>query len=60
MSIEYTKAELDAFRMLVEQGESPRQMERIHSRLEMPKFIKMVGKEKCDAMLEVLKKEVRA
>jgi len=60
MSVEYTKAELDAFRELVEQSASPYQMDRIHSRLEMPKFIQMVGKEKCDAMFEVLKKEVQA
>lgn len=54
----YTQAELDEFRMLVEMGESRNQLERIHSRLDLPKFIDRVGREKCDAMFEVLKKEL--
>lgn len=53
----FTKEELDEFRSLVEDGESHSQMRRINSRLEMPDFIKRVGKEKCDAMFEVLKLE---
>lgn len=55
--VAYTKEELDEFRKLVEMGESWNQMDRISSRLRMPDFIKNVGKEKCDAMFEVLKKE---
>lgn len=55
--VTYTKAELDEFRKLVQAAESLRQMDRIHARFEQPKFIARVGKEKCDAMYEVLKKE---
>ncbi len=55
---DYTKDELNEFRKLVEAGESRLQMDRIMSRMEMPKFIERVGKEKCDAMFEVLKKEI--
>ena len=54
----YTKKELDEFRLLVVQGESRDQVDRINSRLEMPKFIKRVGRDKCDVMYEVLKKEL--
>lgn len=53
----FTKEELDEFRALVEDGESHSQMRRINSRLKMPDFIKQVGKEKCDAMFEILKLE---
>jgi hypothetical protein len=56
--IEYTQKELKEFRRLVELGESLQQMDRIESRLEMPKFIERVGREKCDAMFEQLKREV--
>jgi hypothetical protein len=38
-------------------AESPRQMDRIKARLEQPKFIERVGKDKCDLMFEELKKE---
>lgn len=55
--IEYTQKELKEFRRLVELGESLQQMDRIESRLEMPKFIERVGREKCDAMFEQLKRE---
>lgn len=55
---EYTKDELDEFRKLVELGESPRQMDRIHARLDMPEFIKRVGESKCDIMYEVLQQEL--
>lgn len=58
MSEQYTKDELDEFRELVEKGESQYQMDRIDSRLEMPKFVARVGKAKCDVMFEVLKKEI--
>lgn len=56
--VTYTEEELDEFRNLVEMGESCHQMDRINSRLEMPKFIERVGREKCDAMFEVLKQEI--
>lgn len=58
MATEYTQAELDEFRSLVEDGESRSQMARIRSRLDMPHFIKRVGKDKCDAMFDVLKREI--
>ncbi len=54
----YTKDEFNEFRKLVEEGESRLQIDRVMSRMEMPKFIERVGKEKCDAMFEVLKKEI--
>jgi len=54
----YTIAQLNQFRRLVEMGESQNQMDRIKSRLEMPGFIEEVGREKCDEMIEVLKKEI--
>lgn len=57
MSMEYTEEELNEFRDLVEAAESKNQLERIRSRLDMPKFIERVGREKCDAMFEVLKQE---
>jgi len=57
MHIEYTKEELDEFRRLVELGESIQQMDRINSRLRMPKFIERVGRDKCEEMFEVLKRE---
>jgi len=54
---DFTMAELDEFRKLVELGESYDQLDRIKSRLEMPGFIERVGREKCDAMFEILKEE---
>lgn len=54
---DYTKEELDEFRELVELGESAHQMDRIVSRREMPKFVKRVGKQKCDEMFKVLTAE---
>lgn len=53
----YTTEELDEFRDLVEAGESRNQLERIRSRLALPKFVERVGREKCDSMFEVLKSE---
>ena len=53
----YTNKQLDEFRRLVEMGESLHQMDRIESRLEMRKFVERVGRDVCDAMFEVLKKE---
>ena len=57
-TIEYSKEELDEFRDLVEAGESGNQLERIRCRLDMPKFIERVGREKCDAMFKVLEAEI--
>ncbi len=54
----YTTEELDEFRRLVVSGESRHQLDRIHARLDMPKFIERVGRDKCDAMFEVLKAEL--
>jgi hypothetical protein len=55
----FTSEELKEFRTLVEMGESPRQVDRIQSRLQMPNFIERVGREKCDAMFVVLKAEYK-
>lgn len=54
----YTEEELNEFCRLVEMTESLRQMDRIEARLNMPKFLARAGKEKCDAMFEILKQEV--
>lgn len=54
----FTDEELKEFRDLVEAGESRSQLERIRSRIEMPRFIERVGREKCDVMFEVLKAEL--
>jgi len=56
--MDYTEEELKEFRRLVQMGESSRQIDRIVSRLEMPRFIEKVGRQKCDAMFEVLKTEI--
>ena len=57
MTTAYSKEELDEFRELVEAGESRQQLERIRSRLNMPKFIERVGRDKCEVMFEALKAE---
>ena len=57
-AVEYSPHELNEFRRLVEFGESIRQTDRIQSRLDMPRFIERVGRAKCEAMFEVLKKEL--
>ena len=56
--MDYTQEELKEFRRLVQLGESSRQTDRIESRLEIPRFIEKVGRQKCDAMFEVLKTEI--
>jgi len=56
--MDYKQEELKEFRRLVQLGESSRQMDRIESRLEIPRFIEKVGRQKCDAMFEVLKTEI--
>ena len=53
----YTRKEYNEFKRLVMLAESIRQMDRIKARLEQPKFIERVGREKCDLMFEELKKE---
>ena len=55
--VDYTEEDLSEFRRLVEMGESRDQLECISSRARMPTFVAQHGKEKCDAMFEVLKKE---
>ncbi len=57
--MKYTEKELKEFRRLVQLGESLNQMNRIRSRMAMPKFIEDVGKEKCDEMFKVLQEEVK-
>lgn len=56
--VKFTLEELNEFRDLVEAGESQNQLERIRNRMDMPKFVERVGREKCVAMFEVLKQEI--
>lgn len=51
--MEYTKQEYSRFVRLVRMSGSHDQMDRITSRLEMPKLVKELGQEKCQAMWEV-------
>lgn len=53
----YTRKEYKEFKRLVMLAESIEQVDRIESRLEQPKFVARVGREKCDLMFEELKKE---
>lgn len=53
----YTQTEYRRFKRLVEMAESRVQMDRINSRLEMPRFIEEVGREKCDLMFAELCKK---
>lgn len=46
----YTLSMWDEFGDLVRKAGSPDQMERIESRLEMPRFIELHGIEVCDEM----------
>ena len=55
--MDYTKQELNEFRSLIEKTESRDQLTRIEGRLDLQTFICRVGKEKCDAMFEVIKLE---
>lgn len=57
MNTEYTEEEIAEFRMLVALSESRIQTDRIKSRIMMPAFVNRVGKEKCDAMWEIVKNE---
>ena len=49
----FTKQEYSRFVRLVRMSGSHNQMDRITSRLEMPKLVKELGREKCEAMWEV-------
>ena len=51
--MEYTKQEYSRFVRLVRMSGSHDQMDRITSRLEMPKLVEELGQEKCQAMWEV-------
>lgn len=51
--MEYTKQEYSRFTRLVRMSGSHDQMDRITSRLEMPKLVKELGQEKCQAMWDV-------
>ena len=51
----YTVEEFEEFKLLVEMSESSNQIDRIESRLEMPKFIGKVSRQRCDEMFEFLK-----
>lgn len=53
-TITWTPEELDQFDELVDMNSSRHQMDRISGRLGMHSFIAKHGKEKCDAMWEVL------
>ena len=51
--MEYTKEEYRRFVRLVRMSGSSNQMDRITSRLEMPKLVKELGNEKCQVMWAV-------
>lgn len=53
----YTQEEFNEFEELVKLSGSHDQLDRIHSRMRMPKFIERVGKAKCDEMWAVLNDE---
>ena len=52
--IKWTKKELDEFDDLTMQTSSKYQMERINGRMALNRFVEKHGKEKCNAMFEVL------
>lgn len=56
--ITWTNDELKEFERLVGMSSSRDQMARIDSRIEMPKFVKLHGKEKCDAMWKHITGEI--
>ena len=55
----YTDAELRRFDLLTLKLSSPNQLHRIEARMTIKKYIEEHGKEKCDAMFEVLKRRDR-
>ena len=54
--VTWTPEELREFDDLTMKLSSKRQMDRIEARLDLPKFMERVGKEKCDAMFAYLMK----
>lgn len=50
----FTKEEFAEFFRLVNMSDSPSQMDRINSRLEMPGFVRKTGRDKCDRMWELI------
>lgn len=50
----FTKEEFSRFFKLVEMSGSANQMDRINCRIDMPLFIKEVGRDKCDKMWELI------
>lgn len=57
MGITWTDEELADFDRLTWLSSSSRQVDRIESRIEMPKFIEKHGMEKCNAMFAHLQKQ---
>ncbi len=53
--VSYTEEEYNEFSDLLDGTESIDQVTRISARLNMQKFVKVHGKEKCDDMFELLK-----
>lgn len=51
--MEYTKEEYTRFVRLVRMAGSRNQMDRINARLEMPKLVQELGKDKCQVMYDV-------
>lgn len=47
---QWTKAEIVEFDRLIDESESPNQVARIRGRLDLSAFVKLHGKDKCDAM----------
>lgn len=59
MTVNYTEEEMQEFERLVNGTSSRNQLERIEARMRMPAFITEHGKEKCDAMFDVLQAKWR-
>jgi hypothetical protein len=57
MSNTFTDEDLNEFRNLVGAVSDRNQMVRISGRLDMHRFVRDHGKEKCDAMWEIIKDE---
>tara|TARA_R110002051_G_scaffold3335_1_gene18067 strand:+ start:808 stop:981 length:174 start_codon:yes stop_codon:yes gene_type:complete len=55
--MEYTAEEFNEFLRLYNLSGSRDQVDRIESRLHMPKFVEKHGEEKCDAMFSVIQEE---
>lgn len=54
----FTETEFKQFFRLVNMSGSANQMDRINSRLEMPKFIESVGRKTCDKMWSLINQGV--